>query len=114
MSARSQLSSKSFRRPTLASGFLQLQLIARRGEKSALESMAYGLGRPVLNLENVRAAPVRVGLPRIRAEIVAELEKQFSRLDEAVANLKRAKANLKRYKAAVLADAVEGALAGDA
>ena len=30
-------------------------------------------------------------------EIVDELEKQFSRLDEAVANLQRAKANLKRY-----------------
>ena len=43
-------------------------------------------------------------------EIVAELEKQFSRLDEAVANLKRVKANLKRYKAAVLKAAVEGRL----
>ena len=42
--------------------------------------------------------------------IVAEIEKQFSRLDEAVANLKRAKANLKRYKAAVLKAAVEGRL----
>lgn len=31
-------------------------------------------------------------------EIVAELEKQFSRLDEAVANLQRVKANLKRYE----------------
>ena len=43
--------------------------------------------------------------------IVAEIEKQFSRLDEAVANLKRVKANLKRYKAAVLKAAVEGKLA---
>ena len=43
-------------------------------------------------------------------EIVAELEKQFSRLDEAVANLQRVKANLKRYKASVLNDAVEGRL----
>ena len=42
--------------------------------------------------------------------IVAEIEKQFSRLDEAVANLKRVKANLKRYKAAVLKTAVEGRL----
>jgi type I restriction enzyme, S subunit len=39
-------------------------------------------------------------------EIVAEIEKQFSRLDEAVANLQRVKANLKRYKASVLKDAV--------
>lgn len=42
--------------------------------------------------------------------IVAEVEKQFSRLDEAVANLKRVKANLKRYKAAVFKAAVEGRL----
>ncbi len=43
-------------------------------------------------------------------EIVAELEKQFSCLDEAVANLQRVKANLKRYKASVLKAAVEGRL----
>jgi type I restriction enzyme, S subunit len=44
-------------------------------------------------------------------EIVAELEKQFSRLGDAVANLQRVKANLKRYKASVLKVAVEGRLA---
>jgi hypothetical protein len=38
-------------------------------------------------------------------EIVAELEKQFSRLDEAVANLQRVKANLKRYKDSVYSEA---------
>ena len=42
--------------------------------------------------------------------IVAEIEKQFSRLDEAVAALKRIQANLKRYKASVLKAAVEGKL----
>ncbi len=42
--------------------------------------------------------------------IVAEIEKQFTRLDEAVANLQRIKANLKRYKASVLKAAVEGRL----
>ena len=53
-------------------------------------------------------------LPRAPEEqqirIVAEIERQFSRLDEAVANLKRVKANLKRYKAVVLKAAVEGRL----
>ncbi len=41
-----------------------------------------------------------IPLPGIerQCEIVAELEKQFSRLDEAVANLERVKANLKRYE----------------
>jgi len=58
---------------------------------------------------------IDIPLPSLdeQASVVAEVEKQFSRLDEAVANLKRVKANLKRYKAAVLADAVEGALAGE-
>lgn len=42
--------------------------------------------------------------------IVAEIEQQFSRLDEAVANLQRVKANLKRYKASILKAAVEGRL----
>ena len=90
--------------------FVQMQLIARKGDKSSLESMAYGLGRPVLNLENIRSAPVLVGTVEQQNEIVAELEKQFSRLDEAVANLQRVKANLKRYKASVLKAAVEGRL----
>jgi type I restriction enzyme S subunit len=43
-------------------------------------------------------------------EIVAEIEKQFSRLDEAVANLKRVKTKLERYRAVVLRGAVEGRL----
>ncbi len=90
--------------------FIQMQLIARRGDKSSLESMAYGLGRPVLNLENIRSAPVLVGSVEQQEEIVGELDKQFSRLDEAVANLQRVKANLKRYKASVLKAAVEGHL----
>ena len=42
--------------------------------------------------------------------IVAEIEKQFTRLDASVAALKRARANLKRYRAAVLKAACEGTL----
>jgi len=53
-------------------------------------------------------------LSSVRFRYLAEIEKQFSRLDEAVANLKRVKANLKRYKAAVLKAAVEGDLLGGA
>jgi type I restriction enzyme, S subunit len=57
---------------------------------------------------------VEIGIPvpglAVQDEIVVELEKQFSRLDEAVANLQRVKANLKRYKASVLKAAVEGRL----
>jgi len=64
-----------------------------------------GLSRDDYNALNVRIAP-----PVEQERIVAEVEKQFSRLDEAVANLKRVKANLKRYKTAVLDAAVNGRL----
>ena len=58
----------------------------------------------------MRQIPVPIAPPDQQKRIAAEIEKQFSRLDEAVANLKRVKANLKRYKAAVLKAAVEGKL----
>ena len=91
--------------------FLHYQLMTKvHGDKTHLESMAYGLGRPVLNLDNIRDVPIRLAPLDQQNRIVAEIEKQFSRLDEAVANLKRVKANLKRYKAAVLKAAVEGKL----
>jgi type I restriction enzyme S subunit len=45
-----------------------------------------------------------------QSRIVAEIEKQFTRLDAAVAGLKRVKANLKRYRASVLKAACEGRL----
>ena len=42
--------------------------------------------------------------------IVAEIEKQFTRLDAGVAALRRVQANLKRYRAAILKAACEGRL----
>ena len=42
--------------------------------------------------------------------IVAEIEKQFTRLDASIDGLKRAQANLKRYRASVLKAACEGKL----
>ena len=41
---------------------------------------------------------------------MAEIEKQFTRLDASVAALKRIQANLKRYRASVLKAACEGRL----
>ena len=69
-----------------------------------------GTTRPRVNLGIMRNLPIPVAPIEQQKRIVAEIEKQFSRLDEAVANLKRVKANLKRYKAAVLKAAVEGKL----
>jgi type I restriction enzyme S subunit len=69
-----------------------------------------GTTRPRVNLGMIRKLPIPVAPRDMQAGVVAEIEKQFSRLDEAIANLKRVKANLKRYKAAVLKAAVEGRL----
>ncbi|MGE0289855.1 MAG: restriction endonuclease subunit S [Bradyrhizobium sp.] len=68
-----------------------------------------------VNINNLRRGDLEEILVPVapldqQKRIVAEIEKQFSRLDEAVANLKRVKANLKRYKAAVLKAAIEGRL----
>lgn len=72
-----------------------------------------GTTRLKLNQAAMRRIPVPLAPPEQRARIVAEIEKQFSRLDEAVANLKRVRANLKRYKASILKAAVEGKLTED-
>jgi type I restriction enzyme, S subunit len=58
------------------------------------------------------AHQVRVPTLREQAEIVAEIEKQFSRLDEAVANLQRVKARRIAYKQTVLEAAITGRLFG--
>ena len=65
---------------------------------------------PSIRKSDVVEIPIPLPPLTEQESIVAEIEKQFSRLDEAVANLKRVKANLKRYKAAVLKAAVEGEL----
>lgn len=72
--------------------------------------LAHATTLPSLPLSKAKGIPVPVAPLDQQKRIVAEIEKQFSRLDEAVANLKRVKANLKRYKAAVLKAAVEGRL----
>ena len=48
--------------------------------------------------------------PTEQRRIVAEIEKQFTRLEAGVAALRRVQANLKRYRAAVLKAACEGRL----
>lgn len=79
------------------------------------ELVKVGKGIAVQNISaaQIESFPIPVAPLEQQKHIVAEIEKQFSRLDEAVANLKRIKANLKRYKAAVLKAAVEGKLTED-
>ena len=77
-----------------------------------LAGNASGVGGSLMRVKpaTITDYPFPIAPVEHQTRIVAEIEKQFSRLDEAVANLKRVKANLKRYKAAVLKAAVEGKL----
>lgn len=70
-----------------------------------LERHTKGTTRPRVNLNVVRQLPIPVAPREHQGEVVAEIEKQFSRLDEVVANLQRVKANLRRYRSSVLVDA---------
>jgi hypothetical protein len=74
------------------------------------KGIIHGVGRPRLNLGEIKALPVPLPPIPDQAAIVAEIEKQFTRLDAGVAALRRVQANLKRYRAAVLKAACEGHL----
>ena len=81
--------------------------------REAAHHMTGAVGQKRVPQSFLEEASIPVPLLEEQQHIVAEIEKQFSRLDEAVANLKRVKANLKRYKAAVLKAVVEGKLTED-
>jgi type I restriction enzyme S subunit len=75
-----------------------------------LTNLVYGIGRPVLSLQNLRDVPVALPALTEQRLIVAEIEKQFTRLDAGIAALRRTQTNLKRYRAAVLKAACVGRL----
>lgn len=81
-----------------------------KASKDLAESIASGTTFLELSGAKAKQIPIPLPPPDMQKRIVAEIEKQFSRLDEAVTNLKRVKANLKRYRASVLKAAVEGRL----
>ena len=81
-----------------------------RGSKNLAESYASGTTFLEISGTKAKQIPIPIAPPDQQKLIVAEIEKQFSRLDEAVTALKRIQANLKRYKASVLKAAVEGKL----
>jgi type I restriction enzyme S subunit len=87
--------------------FLYLQLQPKVGE---LRAASMGSAQGVINKQML--ADIEVVIPPIdeQHEIVAEIEKQFTRLEAGVAGLRRVQANLKRYRAAVLKAACEGKL----
>lgn len=73
-------------------------------------AFVHGVGRPRLNLSELRG--VELPLPPVNEQtrIVDTIETQLTRLDAAVVALERVRASLKRYRASVLKAAVEGRL----
>ena len=80
------------------------------GTRRRTSQIIHGVGRPRLNLSEVRGIWLPLAPLNEQRRIVAKIEELFSDLDAGVAALKRARANLKRYRAAVLKAAVEGKL----
>jgi type I restriction enzyme S subunit len=69
-----------------------------------------GVVYPAIRPRDIQSYIVPVAPLAEQERIVAEIEKQLTRLDAAVAALERVRVNLKRYRASVLKAAVEGRL----
>jgi type I restriction enzyme S subunit len=97
-------------KPGIDARYIYYYVSSRRFRGEAEHQMSGAVGQKRVPTQYMRECTIPLAPLNEQTRIVAEIEKQFSRLDEAVANLKRVKANLKRYKAAVLKAAVEGKL----
>lgn len=78
--------------------------------RNRVSELASGVNINNLRRNHIEETPLKLPPFNEQHRIVEEIEKQFSRLDEAVENLKRVQANLKRYRASVLQAACEGRL----
>jgi type I restriction enzyme, S subunit len=78
--------------------------------RSALLGLGKGGTQSNISQTVLKAFPFVLPPEGDRERIVAEIEKQFTRLEAGVAALRRVQANLKRYRAAVLKAGCEGRL----
>ena len=95
--------------PPITSWYVFYALKSPAGQNHLVGGGA-GVGRPNLNAPTIDAFAFRLPPENEQHRIVAEIEKQFTRLEAGVAALRRVQANLKRYRAAVLKAACEGRL----
>ena len=85
-------------------------LYALRASEEELRSRSTGTTFEAIRGNDLRSHPLPLPPLPEQHRIVAEIEKQFTRLDASVAALKRVQANQKRYRASVLKAACEGKL----
>lgn len=85
-------------------------LYAMRATEEDLRANSTGTTFEAIRGNDLRSHSFPLAPLAEQRRIVAEIEKQFARLDASVAALKRVQANLKRYRAGVLKAACEGQL----
>ena len=85
-------------------------LYGMRATEEELRANSTGTTFEAVRGDDLRSHPVPLPPLAEQHRIVAEIEKQFTRLDASLAALKRVQANLKRYRASVLKAAGEGRL----
>lgn len=92
-------------------GYLRYYL-SRIELRDFLASRASGVGGSLMriNLSTLKGYPLPLAPMPEQQRIVAEIQKQFTRLDAAVTALETAQVKLKRYRASVLNAACEGRL----
>lgn len=73
--------------------------------RQKLKGTIHGVGRPRLNLTEIKGIAIPVPPLGEQRRIVAEIEKQFTWLEAAVTTLTRVRANATRYRRALLAAA---------
>lgn len=97
------------RRDLVSPEFVSYRLLSA-GSRYFTQNAQQVVGMASISQPQVARFPLPLPpLPEQR-RIVAEIEKQFTRLEAGVAALRRVQANLKRYRAAVLKAACEGRL----
>lgn len=88
----------------------QLLAQAEPGGRTWLEANAYGMGRPVLNLENIRDVPIALPPLAEQRRIAEKLDTVLARVDAVNDRLARIAPLLKRFRQSVLAAATSGKL----
>lgn len=95
--------------------FLHKQLLAPNSAnlQTWLEENAYGLGRPVLSLENVRSVPVKLPPLSEQKRIADKLDAVLAKVDACGDRLDRIPVILKRFRQSILTAATSGVLTED-
>lgn len=89
--------------------------LSRKEIRDHLAANASGVGGSLMRVKASTVEDLSIPLPGVieQRRIVVAIEKQFSRLDDAVADLKRAKSRLNNYRDSVLTAAVQARLIRD-